>query len=140
LAAAFGMDFKNDALTWGTLDYGQTWKNQKPADCWNRYRALSREDAMLMDAETYKCVLPILRKRLCCLRDGNYSEKDAQVELSSVCGALGLNLKEMQSEAVGEKPEPKSWAKLNADGSPKTAAKAPKAKAKKTASKQKAAA
>lgn len=59
-----------------------------------------------------------------------YREKEYQIELTNMATLAGLQLPAMRKKAAEEIPEPKSWANLNADGTPKAAPAAKKKKAK----------
>jgi len=54
---------------------------------------------------------------------------DLESELHGVCDLAGIDLEELRARAAEEIPEPKSWGRLKADGTPKTQKVAGKKKA-----------
>ena len=83
---------------------------------WGRFGALKRGPAL---AETWEQVRECLASRLVFYPPNSNVPTEEHEE---ICKLLKIDLAKLRAEAAVEIPEPKSWAHLKADGSPKAAA------------------
>lgn len=119
LAASFGGPRSLNSL------YRGAWDSPAHYDPWETYdtrKGQSRLDgAAILLAE----VKEVLDNRLTCGATMDHKTEKLVAEAKRICGVFGRDWRAFVKEAEAEIPEPKSWARLNADGTPrKTTAKA----------------
>jgi ParB/RepB/Spo0J family partition protein len=101
----------------GTIESNATTTYSTGREDWGNYHKSAERKKML--AGLWDQVCPVLVQRL------NFFPPLFNVpirEHEELCKLLKIDLAKLRADAVREIPEPKSWAHLKADGSPKTAA------------------
>ncbi len=104
---------------------------------WEDHKKLVAADLKTIRETLWWNVLPKLLQSLVYAGPITQTPKHRITAAQKLAGLFGIGYKAMQKKTEEDFPEPKSWAKLNANGTPKSAKK--KAAKKKTAKKKKAA-
>lgn len=95
------------------------------ADSWKTFDSIiDGEDAQRLD-RLWKQLSPVIAQRL---KSAAINPDPAMGEATRWCGLLGLDYKALQAAALAAIPDPKIWATLNENGTPKAAQKATKTK------------
>lgn len=103
---------------WRAGDWVDPWEVVDDADVYDRAAIVQT---------LYESVLPVLLKRVGSENQVNaFAATPDLSEAQKVCGLFGLPFDEFRADAEKAKPEPKSWAGLNEDGSRKGAKGAPR--------------
>lgn len=110
LASSFGTDRRRDH-NWGDNDH-------KKAD----YEPVRAEKVETYLGALWNEIRPVMGRRLSFQCNPDAPAKEA----AAVAALIGLNWPEVLAEAAEAIPEPKAWAKLNPDGTPKAAGQARK--------------
>jgi ParB/RepB/Spo0J family partition protein len=138
--AVFGTKHQRNSSQWGgSFRYdGRPGLDRKPQGAWKLLAAM-RDDLQKCCTELWHEVRLVLLERLA--YQGTPTDiKKLWADAEAACEVLGIDAGACLRQAVEALPEPKSWAGLKADGTPKSAApgkgnekskrkKAPKAKA-----------
>jgi len=144
LVGLFGTSYRNNNLCYA-VEGPTPWKSNKKFDLWKRYDAITPYDKIEqpeieMIYETLWCgVRPVLNQRLFWSGGVTQLPKEYAEEARHVGKLIGVDVKALFKDVSERKgfTEPKSWANLKADGTPKTSKlpkkKKAKAKKKKTA-------
>jgi hypothetical protein len=91
------------------------------ADSWKHFDSLSKgNDAQKLD-RLWKRLAPVVAHRL---RSASAFPDPEMAEAARWCGILGMDYAALQAAAKEAIPDPKIWATLNEDGTPKAAQKA----------------
>lgn len=112
------------AVAFGTA-HNHTWADNGR---WARFKNLltsqNETGRNKLGEALWKEFVPVFKGRLRYATQNDLPLEDAK----GICGLVGLKWEDLEATAVEKLPEPASWAKLNADGTPKTpkATKTPK--------------
>ena len=132
MAAVFGTKHQRNSSQWaGESDGHRDDLGDKPQKAWDLLAAM-REDEARCCTELWHEVRLVLLERLA--YQGTPTDiKKLWADAAAVCKVLGIEEETALHQAIQAIPEPKSWARLKVDGTPKGAAPAngkgrPKAK------------
>ena len=121
LAAVFGTEHKRDSSQW-VMNAPGNGENHTPQSAWTTILpSLSADPAGCTEALWHE-VCPVILRRL------QYQGTATDVaklweDAIHACGALGINHEAAMDEATKAIPQPKAWASLNEDGTPKACSK-----------------
>lgn len=105
------------AVVFGT-QHRRTWHGQAE---WKAFDKMDSERGLEPSRDLVRAVLPVLADRI------NYTNGDtAAMKYADgvrICTLLQLDIAELEQAAIEAIPEPRAWAHLNADGTPKGAKK-----------------
>jgi len=131
-AATFGTTDREQviaiAAVFGTKD---VYQHNREAS-WDQYdMIMSKHQPSERLENLWEMVTPVLVSRLTYNGAITQTPQELIDEARKVAVVLGINIEVMYQQAVADNPEPKSWANLNADGTPKSTKKAKKKAVKK---------
>ena len=124
LAAVFGTDRRENSRSGTYFEPGEKASLTPERTPWGAFDALEKvtNEALSTTAASTKLwaqVVEVLRKRLMYWSGCSMSELWGEAE--RIAGVIGANLEVYREQATAAIPEPKSWAGLNEDGTPKSA-------------------